>query len=79
MVRDHGLGISEEDQKHLFQRFFRSKSAINIPGTGLGLNIVKKYIELLGGEIQVTSELGQGSTFTVTLNQSKEHEENTAN
>ena len=78
-VKDHGLGMSKEDQKHLFQRFFRSKSAINIPGTGLGLNIVKKYIELLKGDIKVNSELGKGSTFTVTLNQPEKHEENTVN
>ncbi len=78
-VRDHGLGMSEEDQKHLFQRFFRSKHAINIPGTGLGLNIVKKYIELLGGNIKVKSTLGEGSTFTVTLVQSEANEEDTIN
>ena len=67
-VRDHGMGMSVEDQKNLFQRFFRSKSAINIPGTGLGLNIVKKYIDLLEGEIEVVSSLGKGSTFTVSIN-----------
>ena len=66
-VRDHGMGISVEDQKNLFQRFFRSKSAINIPGTGLGLNIVKKYVNLLEGTIEVVSSLGEGSTFTVKI------------
>ena len=69
-VKDYGSGISEDDQKHLFERFFRSKGAINIPGTGLGLNIVKKYVDLLGGDIDVYSVFGEGSTFTIVLNQS---------
>ncbi len=69
IVKDYGMGISDEDQKHLFERFFRSKSTINISGTGLGLNIVKKYIDLLGGEIEVHSVLGEGSTFTVKIDQ----------
>ena len=69
-VKDYGSGLSEDDQKHLFERFFRSKSAINIPGTGLGLNIVKKYVDLLGGDIDVYSVFGEGSTFTIVLNQS---------
>lgn len=76
VVKDRGMGISIEDQKHLFERFFRAKSAINISGTGLGLNIVKKYIDLLGGSIEVDSVLGEGSTFTVKLDQSGKDEEN---
>jgi PAS domain S-box-containing protein len=66
-VKDHGMGISEEDQKNLFERFFRAKSTMNIPGTGLGLNIVKKYVKLLEGSIEVASALGEGSTFTVRI------------
>jgi PAS domain S-box-containing protein len=62
-VKDSGMGISEEDQKHLFERFFRAKNAINIQGTGLGLNIVKKYAELMNGEISFESSLGKGTTF----------------
>ena len=77
VVQDYGMGISEEDQQHLFERFFRSKSAINISGTGLGLNIVKKYIDLLGGEIDVNSTLGEGTIFTVTLNQAEYNEKDT--
>src|SRR5690606_16483697 len=50
-VQDYGMGISKEDQKHLFERFFRAKNVTNIQGTGLGLNIVKKYVELMTGEI----------------------------
>ena len=66
-VEDSGMGIPVEEQEHLFQRFFRAKNAINIQGTGLGLNIVKKYIELMDGTITYTSAENQGTTFKVTL------------
>lgn len=66
-VKDQGIGIPEEDQHHLFERFFRANNASNIQGTGLGLNIVKKYTELIGAEINFTSQLNQGSTFTLTI------------
>jgi PAS domain S-box-containing protein len=66
-VIDKGIGIPKEDQKELFGRFFRAKNVTNIKGTGLGLNIVKKYIEMLGGEIDFKSELNVGSTFFVNL------------
>lgn len=64
-VKDKGLGIPEEDKKHLFERFFRGKNVTNIQGTGLGLHIVSKYVELMGGRIEVESELNQGTTFTI--------------
>ena len=48
-VKDHGMGISKEDQKHLMERFFRGSNAGNIQGTGLGLHIVSKYAELMNG------------------------------
>lgn len=64
-VKDHGLGIPEEDHKHLFERFFRGKNVTNIQGTGLGLHIVSKYVELMGGRIEVDSELNKGTTFTL--------------
>jgi PAS domain S-box-containing protein len=67
-VKDSGIGISEEDQKNLFERFFRAKNAINIQGTGLGLNIVRKYVELMDGEISFESELGKGTTFFLKFN-----------
>lgn len=67
-IIDQGIGIPEEDVKHLFDRFFRASNAINIAGTGLGLNIVKRYVELMGGTIQFKSTLGKGSTFTVIFN-----------
>lgn len=66
-VRDYGIGIPEEDQKYLFQRFFRANNATNIQGTGLGLNIVKKYVDMLGGKIWFESTHGVGTTFTVEL------------
>ncbi len=66
-VKDEGMGISKEDQEHLFQRFFRGSNATNIQGTGLGLNIVSKYIELLNGYIEVQSELEKGTTFTISF------------
>ncbi len=66
-VRDEGIGISAEDQKHLFERFFRAGNAGNIPGTGLGLNIVRRYVDLLEGTISFGSEYGKGSTFVFSL------------
>jgi len=66
-VKDHGLGISEEDQQHLFSSFFRGKNAINIQGTGLGLHIVKRYAELINGSIHLQSTLGVGTTITLSL------------
>jgi hypothetical protein len=66
-VVDEGIGIAKEEQEHLFDRFFRAKNATNIQGTGLGLNIVAKYLEMLNGRIEFISELNEGSTFTVTI------------
>lgn len=63
-VRDEGIGIPTEAQKHLFSKFFRAENAANIQGTGLGLNIVQKYVELLGGNIFYSSRENEGSTFT---------------
>jgi PAS domain S-box-containing protein len=66
-ITDQGIGISKEDQGHLFDRFFRAKNATNIQGTGLGLNIVAKYLEMLNGKIEFSSVLNEGTTFTVTI------------
>jgi signal transduction histidine kinase len=66
-VSDRGIGISEEDQKHLFERFFRGANAINIQGTGLGLHIVSRYAELMNGHVSFRSRLHEGTTFTVTF------------
>jgi PAS domain S-box-containing protein len=66
-IRDRGIGISEADQKHLFEPFHRGKNVRNIPGTGLGLVVVKKCVELHSGSITLKSEVGVGTTFTVSL------------
>ena len=66
-VKDSGLGISNEDQQHLFERFFRGNNVSNIQGTGLGLHIIKKYAELIEGTIICRSEIGTGSEFIVSL------------
>lgn len=64
-VKDSGIGISEDDQAQLFSRFFRASNATNIQGTGLGLNIVRRYAKLMHAEITFESELNVGSTFTI--------------
>jgi len=66
-IRDEGIGIPEQDLKHIFERFFRATNAGNIQGTGLGLNIVKRYAELLQGQVTFSSEYTKGSTFTISL------------
>ena len=66
-VKDYGIGIPEEEQSQLFERFFRGQNALNIQGTGLGLNIVKGYLDLLKGDINFVSELNKGTTFIVKI------------
>ncbi|CAN5497497.1 hypothetical protein BH09BAC4_BH09BAC4_14700 [soil metagenome] len=66
-VQDQGIGISKEDKEHLFDRFFRAHNVANIPGTGLGLHIVARYIDLMGGTLALQSELNQGTTVTINL------------
>ncbi|HAJ57984.1 MAG TPA: hybrid sensor histidine kinase/response regulator [Cyanobacteria bacterium UBA8543] len=66
-IQDKGIGISLEDQKQLFEPFYRGTNVEKIKGTGLGLSIVKKCVDLHRGEIIVDSEVGIGTTFTVTL------------
>jgi PAS domain S-box-containing protein len=66
-VKDQGIGISAEDQQHLFSSFFRGGNALNIEGTGLGLHIVRRYADLLGGTVQLQSALNEGTTITVEL------------
>lgn len=66
-VRDYGLGIPLKDQKHMFDRFFRAGNVTNISGTGLGLNIVKKQVELLKGKIRFESKEGEGTCFYINL------------
>jgi signal transduction histidine kinase len=68
-VEDNGIGIAAADQPRLFERFFRAQNSINyeMRGVGLGLFIARSVIELHNGRLEVTSELGQGSAFTITL------------
>ncbi len=63
-VTDQGIGIAPADQEHLFSSFFRGRNAVNIQGTGLGLHIVKRYLDLLGGNVQVKSKLNEGTSIT---------------
>lgn len=66
-VIDQGVGIPKDEQSHLFERFFRAKNVTNIQGTGLGLNIVIKYLEAMNGQINFTSELNRGTTFIISI------------
>ena len=66
-VVDQGIGISDMDKEHLFSSFFRAANATNIQGTGLGLHIVKRYVDLLGGKVSVESELNRGTTVNFTI------------
>jgi signal transduction histidine kinase len=66
-IRDEGIGIPSEEQEHLFTRFFRAHNVENIQGTGLGLTIVKRYLELMDGSIHFESQLGIGTFFKISL------------
>ena len=68
-VRDNGIGMSKEFQEHVFESFSRERSSTvsGIEGSGLGMGIVKKLVDLMGGDIQIQSKLGEGSTFTVYI------------
>jgi len=70
-VSDNGIGIPENEQKHLFDRFFRATNVETIQGTGLGLNIVQRYVRLLDGDIQFSSIENTGTTFTVKIPMNK--------
>lgn len=66
-IRDRGVGISPEDRQQLFEPFYRGKNVRHISGTGLGLVVVKKCVDLHGGSIEISSHLGQGTTATILL------------
>jgi two-component system, LuxR family, sensor kinase FixL len=67
IIKDNGIGIPESDQKHLFEAFFRAHNTGNIPGTGLGLNIVARYAALMNGQIAFESRINQGTSFTLAF------------
>ena len=67
VVEDAGIGISDEDQEHLFSSFYRGRNAVNIQGTGLGLHIVKRYVDILQGTITLKSQLEKGTIIRVEL------------
>jgi signal transduction histidine kinase len=64
-IIDQGIGISDEDKKHLFERFFRGGNATVIQGTGLGLHLVDRYMRLLGGKVEIKSELNKGTELLI--------------
>jgi signal transduction histidine kinase len=66
-IKDSGIGISEEDQVHLFSSFYRGRNAVNIQGTGLGLHIVKRYVDILQGTISLKSKIGEGTIVSLQL------------
>ncbi|HZY79608.1 MAG TPA: ATP-binding protein [Cyclobacteriaceae bacterium] len=66
-VQDNGIGIPDEDQKHLFERFYRASNAGTVQGTGLGLHIMKHYVDMLNGTVKIKSEVGKGTSVEVTL------------
>jgi signal transduction histidine kinase len=63
------MGISTKDQENLFQIFYRASNAINIPGTGLGLHIVAKYVEMMNGKIELKSKLNKGTEINIIFAQ----------
>jgi signal transduction histidine kinase len=67
VVKDQGIGISASDQKLLFEKFFRAANTGNIKGTGLGLHIVKRYVDLMEAEISVESDIGKGTSFIILI------------
>ncbi len=66
-VADKGIGISKKDQEHLFTMFYRGSNVTNIQGTGLGLHIVKRYLDLINGTVNLQSTLGKGTSITITF------------
>ncbi len=78
-IKDRGIGISNDDQKHLMERFFRGTNVTGIQGTGLGLHIVSKYAELMNGSIECKSELQEGTEFILIFNAKTNHHEKDIN
>jgi PAS domain S-box-containing protein len=66
-ISDHGIGMSKEQLARVFERFYRADTSGKIPGTGLGMSIVKEIVELHGGHIELASKVGAGTTVTIWL------------
>lgn len=66
-IKDQGIGIPSNEQEYLFSRFFRGSNVINISGTGIGLNIVKEYLDLIDGSIHFESIVNEGTIFTIMI------------
>jgi len=67
VVSDNGIGIPKADLEQIFSSFYRAANATNIQGTGLGLHIVKRFTELMGGSVNIDSELDRGTTVTINI------------
>jgi len=70
-VEDHGIGMTEEQLKHVFGRFWRADGSGNVPGTGLGMSLAQEIVRLLGGSIEITSQLGKGTVVIIWLPKAK--------
>jgi PAS domain S-box-containing protein len=66
-IKDEGIGIAEEDLPYMFSSFYRGRNAVNIQGTGLGLHLVKRYLELMNGTVSLESKLHEGTTISLEL------------
>jgi signal transduction histidine kinase len=66
-IADHGIGMTPEQLAHVCERFYRADTSGKIPGTGLGMSIVKEIVDLHGGDLEITSKVGAGTTVTIWL------------